>query len=128
MPLFVFTYIAVVIRLLLTAAMLSIAALLKANNSAAIVAAGDSLHYLVGEDLGEIKGYALIKFANEKKGDVIIRVVNANNEVEKEYVDASVEPGFHQAFIDIKGLDPGSYSIVLIHLNHRRITRFIKVV
>ncbi|MEZ4800977.1 MAG: hypothetical protein R2809_14635 [Flavobacteriales bacterium] len=115
------------IRLLLTAAILSIAAITKANHPSA-AAAKDSLHYLVGDDLGEIKGYALIKFANEAKGDVIIRVLNANNEVEKEYVDASVEPGFHQAFIDVKELDPGSYSIVLIHFHHRRTTRFIKVV
>lgn len=85
----------------------------------------DSLHYMVGDDIGEIQNFLLVKFANEQKGDVIIRLLNSDNEVAKEYLDAQVEPGFHQAFVDVKNLDPGQYQLVFIHLHYRKTTKFV---
>jgi hypothetical protein len=86
----------------------------------------DSTIFLIGDDLGVVQDFMVVKFANKELGDIIIRVLDEEGQVMKEYIDASVKPGFHQAFVDVKSLEPGPYSITLIHRQHRKYSRFVK--
>lgn len=108
----------VLLFLLLVIAARSVAISAPLNN--------DSTVFLIGDDLGTVQDFMVVKFANKELGDIIIRVVDEEGQVMKEYIDASVKPGFHQAFVDVKSLEPGPYSITLIHRQHRKQSKFVK--
>ncbi len=108
----------VLLLLLLVTSVHAVANSAPANN--------DSTIFLIGDDLGVVQDFMVVKFANKELGDIIIRVLDEEGQVMKEYIDASVKPGFHQAFVDVKSLEPGPYSITLIHRQHRKYSRFVK--
>ncbi len=68
----------------------------------------------------------VVKFSNRKVGDLIIRIHNEDGTLLREFLDSSVDPGFHQTLISLNGLESGRYSLTMILNNEHRKALFYK--
>lgn len=86
----------------------------------------DSTFTLHSEGLAPVGNKLLVKYSNRKEGDLIIRIHDQEGVLLREYLDSSVDPGFHQSIISLNGLESGNYSLTMILNNEHRVAEFYK--
>ncbi len=84
-----------------------------------IGAAKDSTLFLYSDELKPSGDRMFVRFSNKEAGDVIIRIYNDQGSMIKEFIDKSVEPGFHQVLITLSAMRAGKYALS-IQLNSER--------